>query len=143
MRTRSITVPLLLAAVGVAGGAVAASASNAAAGHSYTVKLSGAVEVPKGEKNGGGTATITVKATQLCWNFKLKGVAKPLVAHLHAGAAGVAGPVVLPLGGAYKASGCATPSKAKLLTQIVAKPKGFYVNIHNKEYPAGAVRAQL
>jgi hypothetical protein len=49
---------------------------------------------------------------------------------------------VIPLGTAYKASGC-VPASATLLSQIESKPSGFYVNIHNVAYPQGVVRGQL
>jgi len=53
-----------------------------------------------------------------------------------------AGSIVIPLGTAYKASGC-VPASATLLSQIESKPSGFYVNIHNVAYPQGVVRGQL
>jgi hypothetical protein len=30
-----------------------------------------------------------------------------------------------------------------LLTDIIANPQNFYVNLHNSRFPAGAVREQL
>ncbi len=143
MRTRAIAVPVLLAAVGV-GGATAAQGAAVAPTRTYTVKMSGSVEVPKGAPNGGGTATISVKGAkkQLCWAFHLKGVTAPNAAHIHSGGAGVAGPIVIPLGGKYKSSGCTSVAPA-LLTKIVASPKKYYVNVHNAKFPGGAVRAQL
>jgi hypothetical protein len=113
----------------------------------YKVKLAGKNEVPPGELGASGTAVVSIrsKTNQLCWKFThLKGVTAPKLAHIHQGAAGGAGPVVVPLstGPQFKSSGCA-PAAAGLLAQIEASPKGFYVNIHNTEYPAGVVRAQL
>jgi hypothetical protein len=32
---------------------------------------------------------------------------------------------------------------AELRTELRENPSGFYVNIHNDAYPAGAVRGQL
>ena len=141
MRARSITVPLLMAAIGGTG---AAAAQGAASTTVYKVNMSGKVEVPKGAPKGGGTATITIKkaSKQLCWSFKLTGVTGPTAAHIHEGGAGVAGPVRIPLGGKYKAAGCTTAAPA-LLAKIVAGPKKYYVNVHNAKYPGGAVRAQL
>jgi len=141
MRTRAVTVPLLLAAIGSVGATVAQGATGST--KSYTVKMSGSVEVPKAD-GGGGTATITVKKAtkQLCWSFRVTGVTGPTAAHIHAGGAGVAGPVVIPLGGKYKPTGCTTAAPA-LLAKIVATPKKYYVNIHSKKYVGGAVRSQL
>jgi hypothetical protein len=110
----------------------------------YTVSMKGANEVPKGAPNGSATAVITIKTSkQVCWAFtNLKNVTAPKVDHIHQGPAGASGSIVIPLGTAYKASGC-VPASATLLSQIESKPSGFYVNIHNVAYPQGVVRGQL
>ncbi|MDX6661315.1 MAG: hypothetical protein QOJ55_2137 [Solirubrobacteraceae bacterium] len=110
----------------------------------YTVSMKGSNEVPKGAPNGSATAVITIKTSnQVCWKFtNLKNVTAPKVDHIHQGVAGAAGNIVIPLGTAYKASGC-VPASATLLSQIESKPGGFYVNIHNVAYPQGVVRGQL
>jgi uncharacterized protein YceK len=110
----------------------------------YTVSMKGSNEVPKGAPNGSATAVITITTSkQVCWKFtNLKGVTAPKVDHIHQGPAGAAGSIVIPLGTAYKASGC-VPASATVLSQIESKPSGFYVNIHNVAYPHGVVRGQL
>jgi uncharacterized protein YceK len=110
----------------------------------YTVSMKGSNEVPKGAPNGSATAVITIKTSnQVCWAFtNLKNVTAPKVDHIHQGPAGASGSIVIPLGTAYKASGC-VPASATLLSQIESKPSGFYVNIHNVAYPQGVVRGQL
>ena len=35
------------------------------------------------------------------------------------------------------------PVAPALISEIVANPAGFYVNVHTKEHPSGAIRAQL
>ena len=112
--------------------------------HVYTVNMKGSNEVPKGAPNGSATAVITIKTSkQVCWAFtNLKNVTAPKVDHIHQGPAGASGSIVIPLGTAYKPSGC-VPASATLLSQIESKPSGFYVNIHNVAYPQGAVRGQL
>ena len=72
----------------------------------------------------------------------MAGVAKPTQAHIHVGGKGVSGNVVVPLGAAYKGSGCTKASKA-LIEKIETNPNRYYVNIHNAKYPAGAIRGQL
>ena len=104
--------------------------------------LSGNVEVPKGSPTGKGTATITISGSKVCWKFSFSGIDTPLASHIHKAPAGKAGPVVVPFGAAFKASGCTTAS-AGLATAIAAHPSAYYVNIHTKKYPAGAIRGQL
>lgn len=52
------------------------------------------------------------------------------------------GPVVVPFGAAFKAKGY-TRTTAATARAILSGPGGFYVNVHNARYPAGAVRGQL
>ena len=105
--------------------------------------VGGKYEVPKGAPAGKGTATITISGTKVCWAYtSLTGISKETASHIHKGAAGVAGPVVVPLGGAFKAKGCTTTTAA-LAKAIVAHPGAYYVNIHTVKYPAGAIRSQL
>lgn len=66
-------------------------------------------------------------------------------AHIHEGAAGVPGPVVVQLAGPDSSGyskGClpTTPAQA---AAIVADPAGYYVNVHTTDFPAGAIRGQL
>jgi hypothetical protein len=109
---------------------------------SLRATMSGKVEVPKGDPDGTGTAEVKIIGRKVCWEFKLAKVASPNAAHIHKGKAGVAGPVVVPLGATYKAKGCTTTTMANA-TAISAKPGSFYVNVHNAKYAAGAVRGQL
>jgi len=112
-------------------------------GTTLTVKLTGGVEVPKGAPAGQGTAAITVGATKVCWKFSgLKGIDTPLAAHIHKGPAGTSGAVVVPFGGAFKMAGCTT-APAAVTKAILASPTGYYVNVHTKKFPGGAIRAQL
>jgi hypothetical protein len=65
-----------------------------------------------------------------------------MAAHIHKGKPGVAGPVVVPLGAAFRKSGCTT-ARAAVTAAIVRTPGAYYVNIHTAKYPAGAIRGQL
>jgi hypothetical protein len=138
-------VRLRLVALAVLAAAVVPVAAFGAAGSTtkLTTSLTGSAEVPKGAANGHGTATVTITGSKVCWKFTgVTGIDKPMVSHIHKGKAGVAGPVVVPLGGAYKPSGC-TAAAAAVAKAIVANPARYYVNIHTAKHPAGAIRGQL
>ena len=113
-----------------------------------TVKLTGAAEVPsKGDPDGSGTAKVTLNPGQgqICYELAVKGIGTANAAHIHAGAAGQAGGVKVPLeapSAEGSSKGCADVDQA-LVKQIMDKPSDYYVNVHNAEYPNGALRGQL
>jgi hypothetical protein len=100
------------------------------------------------EPNAKGTAVLRFRKADamVCYRLHAESVTLPTVgAHIHRGAAGVNGPVVVPFtppAADGNSSGC-TASTAALVDEITGNPSGFYVNVHTKEHPAGAIRAQL
>lgn len=116
--------------------------------HTFRTTLTGAAEVPPGDPDGSGTATITINYGQarLCWEIQVKGITLPATAaHIHEAPAGVAGPVVVPLSAPDAsgfASGCTTVDRGEL-KEIIQHPEEYYVNVHNADYPPGALRGQL
>lgn len=109
--------------------------------------LSGAAERPEpGDEDGSGNATITVETTtnEICFQISVTGVEDVTAAHVHEGGPEEAGPPVIdltaPTGGSSE--GC-TAVEAELLNRLAENPGEFYVNVHNEEFPAGAVRGQL
>jgi hypothetical protein len=103
-----------------------------------------------GDPNGSGTATVelTLEPPEVCVTLAVADIALPAAAaHIHQGAAGVNGPVVVPLptpGEDGSAEGCVTEGvTTELVEAIAADPAGYYVNVHNATFPAGAVRGQL
>lgn len=107
-------------------------------------KLLGTSEVPKAAAAGHGIVNLDLKtAGKVCWHFDgVAGIGKPLVAHIHKGSSGKAGPVVVPLGGKYTLKGCIAAPKA-VLEGIESHPNSYYVNVHTAKYPNGAIRGQL
>ena len=92
---------------------------------------------------GHGIVNLDLKsAGKVCWTFDIVGVGKPTAAHIHRGAAGVAGPIVVPLGGAFKTKGCTAAPKS-VIEKIESSPNAYYVNVHTAKYPNGAIRGQL
>ena len=115
----------------------------------FKVPMTGAAEAPgPGDPDGRGTALIKIapEAGLVCWTLKVVNIKLPATAaHIHIAPAGSPGPVVVPLsapGADGKATGCASASK-DLLKAIVANPAAYYVNVHNVDFPGGAVRGQL
>jgi hypothetical protein len=111
----------------------------------FHVRLAGSNEVPTGAPNGSGIAVINFRprTNQVCWKFSaLNEVPNPTAAHIHDGAAGTSGPIVIAFAPPYRSAGC-VGGPPPLLARIAANPQRYYVNIHNAKYPSGVVRAQL
>ena len=128
---------------------IAASPALAAddSGRKLDTMLTGAAEVPgPGDSDGRGTASLRINPGQgtACYTVMYANIANPAAAHIHRGGRTVAGPVVVPLkvaaGGSFK--GCATVTR-ELAMDLIRDPGAFYVNVHNADFPAGAIRGQL
>ena len=112
--------------------------------------MNGAQEVPvPGDPDGKGGAKITLlpRYGTICFRLRVKDITLPAdAAHIHAGAWGVAGPVVVALGAPDaegKAKGCTTGVDPELIKDIGRHPRMYYVNVHTSDFPDGAVRGQL
>jgi hypothetical protein len=111
--------------------------------------LTGPAEVPDpGDPDGTGTAEIELNDddNEVCWDITVANILLPAsAAHIHAAAAGVPGGVVVTLSAptaAGTASDCVDVAD-DLVDDIIASPSSFYVNVHNADFPGGAVRGQL
>ena len=118
----------------------------AQAGRSFSASLTGAAETAGGDTDGKGEAKITLDPDkgEVCYELTVSSIDTATAAHIHEAAAGQDGPpkVTLdaPAGGASK--GC-KPADAELIKQIMQNPANYYVNVHNKGFPKGALRGQL
>jgi hypothetical protein len=72
----------------------------------------------------------------------VRGTDKPISAHVHVGAAGENGDVVIPLGDTFVRRGCVLTGQ-KVLREVAASPGDYYVNVHTEKHLQGAVRGQL
>ncbi len=125
--------------------ALAVPSASAYSGAKLSAVLTGETEVPgPGDPDGTGVATLTVNPGHgtICYTLTVSDIAPAVAAHIHEGSPGVAGPVVETLETPTPtSSGCVT-NKA-LAKEIIRDPTDYYVNVHNADYPAGAVRGQL
>ena len=124
-----------------------------------SAQLNGANEVPgPGDPDGRGLALVRTGRERACFALGWTRIAPPIFAHIHAGAAGVAGPVVVlffdvpELAGAptaalpptiAAAAGCVGGQDPALLRDIRRHPSDYYTNIHNLDFVPGAIRGQL
>ncbi len=113
----------------------------------FDIAMTGAAEVPgPGDPDGAGTATLRVNGGQgvIAYELSVTNLAAATAAHIHRGVAGEAGPVVVPLRTPSSGSIKDTVHVDKaLLQEILRNPSAFYVNVHNADFPAGAIRGQL
>jgi hypothetical protein len=107
------------------------------------VSLTGAEEVPPAKSDGKGTGTFRVAEDgTISGSVTTEGV-KGTMAHIHQGAKGQNGPVIVPL---TKSGDTYTVPEGRKLTpaQLEALKQGnLYVNVHSDRYKGGEVRAQL
>ncbi|MGW3459250.1 CHRD domain-containing protein [Streptomyces olivaceoviridis] len=132
-------------------------ASHPARGASFSLaaNLTGGQEVPVkggpavGDKDGSARAVVQVKGDRVTFALTWSGIAAPTLGHIHQGRSGVNGDVKLALfttsmpTTVTSAAGQVTVRDAGLARRLRQDPSGFYINLHSKEFPGGAVRGQL
>ena len=121
-------------------------------GRKFSIQLTGEAEVTaagvpnQGDLEGTGTAQVTVNVGQsrVCYELEVDDIAAATAAHIHVGASTTTGAIVVPLDAPSDgdSSGCATVTK-ELAKQLISNPDNYYVNVHNAEFPGGALRGQL
>lgn len=118
------------------------AADGSRAGAPRVTTLSGAESVGGADSDGSGFASVwlNVGRGRVCWAISFEKIAAPFAAHIHAAPAGVNGGVVVPF--SPIAGGC-TESDPELIQAIIDFPDRYYVNVHNADFPGGAIRGQL
>jgi hypothetical protein len=140
--------------------ALIGGAASALAGYGQTqpndpnklkANLTGAAERPgPGDPNGSGRALVTLRqrARRVCFNITFRRIGRPVAAHIHKGGRRVAGDIEVlfferPNGASSPVRGCANRVARRLIRDIRERPGRFYVNLHTRSYPNGAIRGQL
>ena len=141
------TLVIATAAIALAGCETVQQTYTEAISSTYTAELRGSNEVHPGDMDGSGMAEISFadELTRVCWDLNdLENLAPITGAHIHRGARGVDGPVVLPLKQATEGGWRGCSSDTSWVQQAFADGlSNYYVNVHTAEYPKGAIRGQL
>jgi len=149
-----------IAAVLIAAGALAACGNDPTAPRSttYVAHLSGANEVPAVAGAASGTATFTLTGKTLSYVVTVSGLSGNAAAsHIHLGAAGTNGNIVVPFTAAAVQSGQVASGSIDL-TQPISNGSSsisgdqllsmlnqgqLYTNVHTAANPAGEIRGQI
>src|SRR3954447_16168784 len=127
----------------------------------FTTTMLAANETPPNPSPATGTATVVFDtvAQNLTYSVTYANLSAAATAgHIHAGAVGVAGPIILPfdpnptgtsgsVSGVFTAASLTNNSTSGINTFTdlfnAAMANELYANIHNSNYPAGEIRGQL
>jgi hypothetical protein len=126
-------------------------------GGPLTAVLDGDQEVPApggkpvGDPDGHAVSFVRSSRGKVNFAFSWNGIGAPTDGHIHQGAAGVNGAVVVPLFSAPAGlpasitgvAGVVDDVKTDLARSISRDPSSFYTNLHTAEFGGGAVRGQL
>jgi hypothetical protein len=123
------------------------SGSSAGAWTKFISRLSGEAEIPTGDPNANGTASIKTRGSEVCYDLRWSGV-EATASHIHRGAAGKTGDIVVNFFAEDSAlatstkSGC-VQADSEVVAAIAANPSNYYVNVHSADFPKGEIRGQL
>ena len=129
---------LIAIAFGLAGCATTGSSD------SIALRITGAEEVPPVSTSASGTGSIRVADDRsVSGSFKTQG-ATITAAHIHEGAAGANGPVIIPLQKSGDSDWVVPPGAKLTEAQYAAYKQGrLYVNFHSAAHKGGEIRAQV
>ena len=113
-------------------------------GYMQSVNLIGGNEVPPVTTNASGSGTVTVNPDHtVVAHITVTGM-QATAAHIHQGAPGASGPVIVPFTKTGDNTFSAPPGAKFTDEQYAAfKAGNTYVNVHSAEHKAGEIRAQL
>jgi hypothetical protein len=141
----AVIVATTLLGLGVTGGVVLAHTAEQRASLSAS-----SVSPGPGDPDGSGRATIRSAPSEgiVCYKLFFKGIGKATAAHVHKAPKGQAGPTHMKLftskkGKSAPAEGCHTGIPVDVIEAMHNNPDEYYVDLHTKAYPDGALRGQL
>jgi CHRD domain len=136
----------MLVPAGMVLGLCVSASSGAVQGVTWKAELVAAQEIPKpavSNTHGQGTFLGTFTGTKLKYKLTFSGLSGPAnAAHIHLGAMGKAGNVVVPLCGPCKSPVTGVVAVSKALRNDFANHL-LYVNVHTAKNPNGEIRGQL
>ncbi|MEX2195257.1 MAG: CHRD domain-containing protein [Thermoleophilaceae bacterium] len=153
MKKRYFAIVIGAMACVVLGFTVSSVAQRGSSNQAFFATLTGANELDEdndrgaGDRNGRGAFSAIFDGRQLCYGIQVKNIGDPSAAHIHRARSNRNGPVVVPLetpdGGDQGTSSACTRLSSRLARSIQRNPGSYYVNVHNADFPNGAVRGQL
>lgn len=140
----------------LSGTAVAARLSGSPVGGApFSAELDGQQEIDPGSgqpgagdltASGFARATINPGRQVACYELSHDLDPQPFGFHIHVGEAGTNGPIVVGFftdpQSVVPLSGCVDVDR-EIARDILRNPSGYYFNLHNAEFPGGAIRGQL
>ena len=123
----------------------------------YIAEMTGAQETPSNNGKSTATAKFSIDGTKLQYSVEVHGLSgSPTGAHIHLGAAGVAGPPIYTFAVKSNPGTDGTISEGTIdLTKdasagvsgdslkVLLNNGGAYVNVHTKNFPDGEIRGQV
>jgi hypothetical protein len=118
----------------------------------FTVKLA-----PSGDPDGSGVANVRLDSDQdlVCYSIVVRNIGAPTEPGPGVGSAHIHGPlpssgIAIDLDTVFMATGTSTyiasdcvSADSDTIDAMLANPELFYVNVHNVEFPGGAVQGSL
>ena len=149
----------LAAAAAVAAGCAGGSSTGGLnAERTYTIALTSSQEVPAPKPTAAaGTAQVILYASQIEFQLSATNITGITMAHIHSGAAGVAGPIIVTLfapgsptgsvngsfaSGTLNASNLPATTSLDALKTLLASGNA-YVNVHTTANQSGEIRGQV
>jgi hypothetical protein len=139
---RKLVLPLVV----VCALAVTAASLGGTQGAGWSATLTAAQEIPKQAVKAPaahGAFTATVSGNTLKWKLDFSKLSGPATAaHIHLGATGKAGDVLIALCGPCKSGASGSAALPAAVKKDFTKHL-LYVNVHTKKNPAGEIRGQV